>query len=43
MFLLVDITEGDIAIADGIIAGIGDYDGEEIIDAQGKVYSSRIY
>lgn len=32
-----DITEGDIAIADGFIAGIGQYEGEEIIDAHGKV------
>lgn len=32
-----EITDGDIAIADGMIAGIGQYDGEEIIDAQGKV------
>lgn len=31
-----DITEGDIAIVDGFIAGIGQYDGGEIIDAQGK-------
>ncbi|MBK1812809.1 adenine deaminase [Clostridium sp. YIM B02505] len=31
-----DITEGDIAIVDGFIAGIGSYEGEEIIDAQGK-------
>lgn len=31
-----DITKGDIAIADGTIAGIGDYDGEKIIDAQDK-------
>lgn len=32
-----DITEGDIAIADGVIAGVGKYDGEEIIDAKDKV------
>lgn len=32
-----DITEGDIAIADGVIAGVGQYDGEEIIDAKNKV------
>lgn len=31
-----DITEGDIAIADGYIAGIGQYEGEEIIDAHNK-------
>lgn len=32
-----DITEGDIAIVDGFIAGIGQYEGEEIIDAHDKV------
>ncbi len=32
-----DITRGDIAIVDGFIAGIGKYDGEQIIDAQDKV------
>lgn len=32
-----DITEGDIAISDGVIAGVGKYDGEEIIDAKDKV------
>lgn len=31
-----DITEGDIAIADGYIAGIGQYEGEEVIDAHNK-------
>lgn len=31
-----DVTKGDIAIWDGIIAGIGDYDGERVIEAQGK-------
>lgn len=31
-----DIIKGDVAIADGIIAGIGNYDGEKVIDAQGK-------
>ena len=30
------ITEGDVAIVDGYIAGIGQYEGEEIIDAHGK-------
>ncbi len=30
------ITEGDVAIVDGYIAGIGEYEGEEIIDAHGK-------
>lgn len=30
------ITEDDIAIVDGYIAGIGQYEGEEIIDAHGK-------
>ena len=31
-----DIESGDIAITDGKIAGIGEYDGEKIIDAEGK-------
>lgn len=31
-----DIIEGDIAIADGKIVGIGEYDGQTIIDAKGK-------
>ena len=29
--------EGDVAIVDGVIAGIGSYEGNEIIDAQGKI------
>ena len=29
--------EGDLAIVDGVIAGIGQYEGNEIIDAQGKI------
>lgn len=32
-----EITQGDIAIVDGIIAGIGQYDGKETIDAKDKV------
>src|SRR5215831_15310504 len=28
--------EGDVAIVDGVIAGIGTYDGEEIVDAGGR-------
>ena len=28
--------EGDIAICDGFVAGIGDYDGAEVIDASGR-------
>src|SRR5919202_5943275 len=28
--------EGDVAIADGWIAGIGDYDGQEVVDAAGR-------
>lgn len=32
-----EFMEGDIAIVDGIIAGIGSYEGNEIIDAQGKL------
>ncbi|GFP75510.1 adenine deaminase [Clostridium fungisolvens] len=31
-----DIKKGDIAIVDGYIAGIGQYEGNEIIDAEGK-------
>lgn len=30
------IIEGDIAISDNLIAGIGKYDGEKVIDANGK-------
>ncbi|OOM80387.1 adenine deaminase [Clostridium sp. BL-8] len=30
------ITEGDVAIVDGYIAGIGEYEGEEVIEAHGK-------
>lgn len=30
------IIEGDIAVSDGQIAGIGKYDGEKIVDAQGR-------
>lgn len=30
------IIEGDIAVSDGEIAGIGKYDGEKIVDAQGR-------
>jgi len=30
-----DIISGDIAISDGLIAGIGDYNGREVIDAAG--------
>ncbi|GAA3325569.1 hypothetical protein GCM10020331_057990 [Ectobacillus funiculus] len=29
--------EGDIAIVDGMIAGIGSYAGNEVIDAKGKI------
>src|SRR5919199_474183 len=28
--------DGDVAIADGWIAGIGDYEGEEVVDASGR-------
>jgi adenine deaminase len=28
--------DGDIAVVDGVIAGIGKYDGEEIVDADGR-------
>lgn len=30
------ITEGNIALCDGQIAGIGDYEGKEVIDAEGR-------
>ncbi len=32
-----ELMEGDIAIADGIIAGIGSYEGHEVMDARGKM------
>ena len=28
--------DGDVAVADGVIAGIGEYDGEEVVDASGR-------
>lgn len=31
-----EIMEGDIAIVDGYFAGIGQYDGKKIIDAEGR-------
>lgn len=31
------LMEGDIAIVDGVIAGIGTYEGHEVIDASGKI------
>lgn len=31
-----EIVEGDIAMCDGFIAGVGHYDGREVIDARGK-------
>ena len=31
-----EITDGDIAISDGQIAGIGTYEGNEVIDAEGR-------
>ncbi|WP_336623563.1 amidohydrolase family protein [Oceanobacillus profundus] len=31
-----EMMDGDIAIVDGYIAGIGSYDGMEVIDASGK-------
>lgn len=30
------ITDGDIAICDGLIAGVGNYEGKETVDAKGK-------
>ncbi|MGD8190773.1 adenine deaminase [Brevibacillus ginsengisoli] len=32
----LEIIQGDIAIVDGVIVGIGEYDGKEIIDAQNR-------
>lgn len=32
-----EITEGDIAVSDDLIAGIGDYEGKEVVDADGMV------
>ncbi|MEJ8303426.1 adenine deaminase [Saccharibacillus sacchari] len=32
-----EMMQGDIAVVDGIIAGIGSYEGKEIIDASGRV------
>ena len=31
-----EITEGDIAISGGQIAGVGTYEGKEVIDAEGR-------
>ncbi len=33
------IVNGDIAVSDGIIAGVGDYEGEKVIDANGRYAS----
>ena len=30
------IVDGDIALCDGLIAGVGKYEGKEVIDAEGK-------
>ena len=30
------IVEGDIAVSGGQIAGIGNYEGKEVVDAQGR-------
>ena len=30
------IIEGDIAISEGLIAGVGEYEGNSVIDAEGK-------
>ncbi len=35
----LEVIEGDVAIVDGYIAGIGEYEGHEIIDAAGKFIS----
>ena len=29
-------VEGDVAVVDGYVAGIGEYDGEEVLDASGR-------
>src|SRR4051812_8737165 len=34
-----EIIDGDIAIVDGYIAGIGEYEGEKIVDANGLYIS----
>lgn len=31
-----EITSGDIAVSDGMIAGIGTYEGKETVDAKGR-------
>ena len=35
----LSIIEADIAIADGVIVGIGQYDGNNVVDAKGKYIS----
>ncbi|MFC3885387.1 adenine deaminase [Bacillus songklensis] len=35
----LDIIEGDVAISEGMIVGIGNYEGDIIIDAQGRYIS----
>ncbi|WLR53343.1 adenine deaminase [Bacillus tianshenii] len=35
----LEIMYGDVAIADGMIVGIGEFEGKEIIDAQGRYIS----
>ena len=32
----LEITEGDVAISDGMFIGIGHYEGRQVIDAKGK-------
>ena len=36
MYLTVKIIEGDVAIVDGYFAGIGKYEGKNMVDAKGK-------
>ena len=33
--------DGDVAIADGVIAGVGAYEGAEVIDASGPLRRAR--
>ena len=35
----LEITEGDVAISDGMFVGIGDYEGRQVIDATGQYIS----
>ena len=37
MKIIVDAMGGDVAVADGIVIGVGTYEGETEIDLEGKV------